>query len=92
MSDILEKPLSIREIKKRTNNGKTYLTGKVALDLSEIYDGHESFLNALSIKLVGDELLMDITYSVIGGTGHVVFFEVSGDVSEVLNNDDTSLP
>jgi len=84
--NILDKPLSKKKIKELSKNGKMYVTGKVSLDLNEIYDGHETFLDALSMHLVGNELLMDITYSVIGGKGKSVFFEVSGDVSEVLNS------
>jgi len=84
MKKVFDKPMTIKEIKKKTNNGEKYLSGDVAIDLTDIYDGHESFLNALSIKLVGNELLMDITYSVIGGNGTTVFFEVTGDVSEVI--------
>ena len=87
MLDSLTKPLSIREIKKQSNNGKTYITANVTLELSDIYDGHESFLDALSQKLVGSELLMDITYSVVGGKGTAVVFEVSGDVSQVLESE-----
>lgn len=84
--NILEKPLTIDQIKKLSKNGKKQIKGNVSIDLIDIYDGYESFLNALSIKLVGNELLMDISYSVIGGIGTSVYFEVSGDVSEVLNS------
>lgn len=86
MDDVLNKPLSLKEIKKLTNNGSLYLTGKVSLELTDLYDGYESFLSALSFKLVGNDLLMDITYSVIGGEGESVFFEVSGDVREVISS------
>lgn len=82
--DILSRPFSKKKLKELSNNGKKYITGNISLDLNEIYNGHEAFLDALSMKLIGSELLMDISHSVIGGKGSCVFFEVSGDVSEAL--------
>lgn len=84
MLDCLEKPYSNREIKKLSNNGKNYITGRVAVECNELFDGLESFLDTLSRKLVGDDLLMDISYKVVGGEGSTIAFEVTGDVSEVL--------
>jgi hypothetical protein len=75
---------SIKQIKKLTRNGKKYLTGKVVVDLSELYDGHDAFLDTISERLTGTELLMDISYSVIKGEGLSITLEVSGDASAVL--------
>lgn len=88
MLGALDKHYSVKEIKKLTNNGRKYLVGRVAVDCNELYDGQETFLDALSMHLVGNELLMDITYSVVGGSGSTIVFEVSGDVTEVLRIED----
>lgn len=75
---------TIKQIQKLTRNGRKFLTGKVKVELNELYDGHHSFLDTISLRLTGTELLMDISYSVIGGKGSYITLQVSGDASGVL--------
>ena len=73
---------------------ENYISGVVDMDLSEIATDFESFLDTLSSKLTGTELLMNITYRIVGCTvgdvsGEVgsgsVHIEVRGDLDMILD-------
>ena len=89
----LEKPYTQSEMKElRDENG--YVTGRVAVPLSDIIDNDlEGFLALLAEKLVNNDCLMDINYKAIGientesGDANIII-EVSGDVSEILEEDE----
>ena len=57
----------------------------VVVDLSSIISRDlEGFLDLLSEKLVGNDLLKDINYDVVGHRGDELFIRVSGDARAVL--------
>lgn len=65
------------------NNG--YIEGVVAVELSDIIDrDFDGFLDLLSEKLTGTELLMDINYQVVGHDENILFINVRGDVSDIV--------
>lgn len=85
---VLEKPLTLPEIKKKTKNGKEYITGVVSVDIGVMTaNDYESFLDELAMNLTNSDLLMDISYEVVGGKGSSVYLKVSGDVSQVLEQE-----
>ena len=65
-----------------------YVTAQCCVDLSEVIDGdHEGFLDLISEESVGNAMLSDITYEVIGSRGTTLLLRVQGDVSEIMNDD-----
>jgi hypothetical protein len=55
----------------------------VKVDLSDIIGTSlEDFLDILSNAAVGNDLLMDISYKVVGHKDDLLFIEVDGDASE----------
>jgi hypothetical protein len=66
--------------------------GYVSLHLSDAIDNdYEAFLDILSENLVSSDLLMDVNYSVAGidrSEPNTLYFEVTGDVSTVLETMD----
>ena len=82
------KPLSRQEMRATVRRGD-YVSGVVAVDLGEIIDyDHEWLLNECSALLTGSELLMDISFKVVGHHGDTLWLRVSGDASEVVRADD----
>lgn len=68
------------------------ITTYVEIDLSDAIDNDlERFLDFISVLAVGSDLLMDIGYNVVGHRGSMITIEVTGDVSEVLKNDDVMI-
>lgn len=87
MIKVLKKPLSLRQIKKQSKNGQEYISGVVSADVGEMTSNcFETFLDGLSMSLTNTELLMDITFEVVGGKGSSVYFKVTGDVSQILES------
>lgn len=64
-----------------------YITGVVRLDINDIFNtGHiDQFCDLLSNALIGDDLLMDIAYQVVGTEEGDVLVEVTGNVNESLD-------
>lgn len=85
MSDLILEPLTAGEIEK-IRNEDGYISARVIIELHDIIDNDlEGFLDILSEKLVGDDLLMDIDYKVTGvANENEVVIEVSGDPSASL--------
>jgi hypothetical protein len=81
----LEKPLTARQIRKGLDE-EGYITGVVEIDLEEILSlDADGWLDLLSKKLVGDDLLMDISYRVVGHRRPSgIHIEVIGNPSESL--------
>jgi hypothetical protein len=76
-------------------NGKTWsvddnvVSAVVDISLADIIDhDHEWFLDAIADLAVGDVRLMDIGYETIGSFDDMVRLRVSGDVSEIFNDQD----
>lgn len=84
----ITEPLSKDELKSIADDDN-YVSGNVVVDLDDIVDDDlELFLDELSTSLVGDDLLQDITYALVGTTddGRAII-EVSGDASYEIDDD-----
>ena len=91
MDNVLNKPLTIKEILKMVNENNS-VTGLILIDLSDaINNDFEEFLDIIAAKFVGDTTLMDINYKAVGVTPNgEIILHVSGDVSMILDlADDT---
>jgi hypothetical protein len=66
-----------------------WVTGVVAVDVSEIVGKSlEHWLDMLSTYLVGNELLEDIDWHVVGrGENDIIHVQVSGDAGLALKDD-----
>ena len=68
--------------------GGKYVIGVVEVSPSELIDvDYEGFLDLVSTRLVGNDLLMDISYEAIGWNPETkaVLFKETGDPSEAYN-------
>lgn len=87
---VMQKPYTMEQMKEAfrgENDG--YITGVVAVDLSDVIDNDlEGFLDLISYKMTGTELLMDITYNVVGHEEDMLFIRVRGDVSNIVDCED----
>lgn len=66
-----------------------YVEGYVQIHISEmINNDREAFLDAISENLVGSDLLMDISYDVVGlaDEPNELILKVSGDVSAIIED------
>ena len=64
--DIVERPLSVDEIRSHMD-GRGMIHGIVRISMAEAVRGeYEEFLDLLSMKLTGTELLTDISYNIVG--------------------------
>ncbi len=86
---LMEEPYSMGQMKEALRGeNEGYITGTVPVDLSEIIEGDlESFLDLLSEKVTGTELLTDITYEIVGFEEAILFIKVTGDVSSIVSVD-----
>lgn len=78
------RPYSQEEILLRCNE-ELYLDGEVLIDMNEIFDGLENFLDILSMRLIGSPLLTDISYEVVDVMeNNLLVLKVRGGASEAL--------
>lgn len=85
---LLEKPLTLDEIAEmRKKNRDGYISGVVHVDLNDVIEKDlEGFLDTLSSKLTGTELLSDIKYTVVGVEDGDLAIKVEGDPEMVLED------
>jgi hypothetical protein len=70
---------------QNSKNRHGFIKSLIAVDLQEIIDrNYEEFLDLISVKAAGSELLMDVTYDVVGNSPFGILIEVNGDVSGIL--------
>ena len=83
-----EETASASHIKYADDNN--YIKGTVEVHISDLIDHDlEDFLDIISTRLVGDELLSDINYDVVGihpDDKNIMYMLVSGDVSLILED------
>jgi hypothetical protein len=88
--DVLFQPLTIEQIRER-KDGDDYITGVVAVDLGEVIDTDlEGFLNLISERLTDTDILMGVSYNVVGHEEDTLWIEVTGDTKEILENSEGS--
>lgn len=82
--ELRTKPISKKELKQAIRAGE-WVKGIVAIDLSDCFEGFETFLDLCSEALTGTCLLQDINYTVVGAKGNTLHVEVEGDPSACLD-------
>lgn len=81
---ILSEPYTLEELKQRANDNNI-VYGWVSLPLHQVIDtDFESFLDNLSLKLTGTELLSGTNYELICNNDDNLIFYVAGDISLIL--------
>ena len=81
------KALTVEEIKEGADE-HNYIQGIVRVDLTDVvYDDQESFLDRLSNALIGDTTLTSISQEVVGVLDGYILLKVSGDASDVLQEE-----
>lgn len=88
--EVLQKPLTIEEIKERVKKeDSTYIEVVVEVSLSQLIDNDlDGFLDLMGEKAVGSVLLQDIQYKLVAGHEDVAYIQVSGDVSGIIDFED----
>lgn len=84
---VLEDPLSYDQaVRMMKKHPEKYIRGVIAIDLGSIIGwDEEHFLDVISTKLTGTELLQDINYRIVGHESpSTLFLEVEGDPKEAL--------
>lgn len=85
MDKPLTKPLTKQEI-IRQFKAVGEVSGNVLVEINEMIEGDlEAFLDLISTRLVGSDLLCDVRYDAVGVQDGDVVFEVTGDPSMVLD-------
>lgn len=81
---ILSEPYTLEELKKRANDNNI-VYGWVSLPLHQVIDfDFENFLDQLSLKLTGTELLSGTNYELVCNDADNLIFYVEGDISLIL--------
>lgn len=76
---ILEQPYNHEELKKLVNEDDGLVEGIVVTEIGDFIDNDlEGVLDMLSEKLIGDSLLTDIDYEVVGTIGDNILVRVNG--------------
>lgn len=79
---------TIEELKQKVDEDN-FIEGIINVDISSLIDGDlEDTLDLFGIELVGSDLLMDITYEVVGATDGLIMIKVGGDCSMILESED----
>lgn len=83
---ILSKPYTLDELKNRANDNNI-VHGWVSLPLNQIIKhDFDDFLDQLSFKLTGTELLSGTNYELVCNNDENLIFYVEGDISLILES------
>lgn len=83
---ILSEPYTLEELKANANDNNI-VYGWVSIPLHQVIDtDFESFLDNLSLKLTGTELLSGTNYELVCNADDNLIFYVEGDVSLILES------
>lgn len=88
---VMTRPYTARELEAKMDE-KCFVTGYVAVPLNDMINAEfEEFLDLLSVKLTGGELLMEISYKAVSilntDADNNVVIKVHGNVSEILSEE-----
>lgn len=88
---VMTRPYTARELEAKMDE-KCFVTGYVAVLLNDMINAEfEEFLDLLSVKLTGGELLMEISYQAVSilntDADNNVVIKVHGNVSEILSEE-----
>lgn len=89
---VMTRPYTARELEAKMDE-KCFVTGYVAVPLNDMINAEfEEFLDLLSVKLTGGELLMEISYQAVSilntDADNNVVIKVHGNVSEILSEEE----
>lgn len=89
---VMTRPYTARELEAKMDE-KCFVTGYVAVPLNDMVNAEfEEFLDLLSVKLTGGELLMEISYQAVSilntDADNNVVIKVHGNVSEILSEEE----
>ena len=83
--DVLRKPLSMTAMKKLAKKNNGWIYGVVLVYLSEVMRlDLEEFLDLISMRLTGTDILMQASYEIVGHTQDTILIFVEGDASAIL--------
>lgn len=83
---ILSEPYTLEELKANANDNNI-VYGWVSIPLHQVIDtDFESFLDNLSLKLTGTELLSGTNYELVCNDNDNLIFYVEGDISLILES------
>ncbi len=87
---ILTKPLTTKEVKEKSKNGKKKFTVHVSVSTEEMIDNYlEDFLDIISERIHESGLLEDFSYKPVGMTKNKeVIFAVTGSASSILDSEE----
>ncbi len=86
----LKKPLTTKEVKEKSKNGKKKFTVHVSVATEEMIDNYlEDFLDIISERIHESGLLEDFSYKPVGMTKKKeVIFAVTGSASAILESEE----
>lgn len=79
-------PNGRRFIPDASEGEEVYIEGSILVDLEDLIGkGLEGFVDEVSTRLTGSDLLMDVDYRVVGDSKGSIRVRVSGDAREILS-------
>lgn len=93
MDTVMTRAYTKKEIEERMDENN-FVKGNVPFTMNELIDtDYEGFLDLAAERLVNSVMLMEIDTKVVGTVGETIIVEVSGDVSEVIDDlEDDDIP
>lgn len=86
---VLDRPYTTEQLRALRAEGDGYVSGVIALSVDTIAEAdYERFLDLISTELTGTDLLMDLSYAVVGTRGELILLNVTGDPSTILDGHD----
>ena len=89
MAETISTAYTLEQLKANADTDN-FVTANIIVDFNSVIDisceGYESFLDFLSTELTGTELLMDTNYKLVGAIDGNLILQVSGDVSNILED------
>lgn len=83
-------PYTEKEMKDMVKAGHVYVKENILIELNDLINNDfEQFLDVVSLKVTGTELLSEIGYNIFGlMDGHTLIMEVSGNISECVDTEE----
>lgn len=82
--EVMARPLSYARMRQMADENN-FVSGVVKVTLDEVIKRDlEGFLDLVSTRLTGSELLMEIGYQVVGHQGDTLLIKVRGQVDQLL--------
>jgi hypothetical protein len=83
-------PYTEKEIKDMIKAGHVYIKENILIELNDLINNDfEQFLDIVSMKVTGTELLSEIGYNIFGLMDkHTLIMEVTGNISECVDTEE----